>query len=1296
MSDTVTVLTSLSHALTKKIVKTEVGLATRTSQNVLYYRGEEIEVSDIRSLAALLEAVSTDPQKCVVRGAIAAGTNRARMLRRKFPKPEVDEAATLLEQPRSWLLCDFDGVELPSGFDPFADPVETARLVAAKLPGCFHGASLWYQFTASAGIKPGLHIRLGYWLDRALGESELKLWLGQKIAEPGRSRKDWFKEFPVDTSFFGTVQPNYIAAPIIGRGAHDPLAGSCARSGFITGAFDVVTAPLIEARPVQLSAMRERVGAALGSTFAECLGAIGDHDGGNGCHNALRHAVAVYYRRNGADASPEKLKDLLRARVDAAEWDRAVHSVEYVQKDFERIDTLIDVVRGQQRASERQAEEERTRAICPWPDAGLTLAEAEPVLQEKVEQFFDQSVSNGIEQRAGYEAALEAFKTDGDARHAAAAEAEFGVGDADDIFSEPDPEAPEPPRYAQHGIKITAGAGKTHATIAKMVTDVRVHRRTFVYSVPTHAKAEEVALQINSMAGEPIAAVWRGIDRDDPDAPGFKMCRRSETVKEVVKSLGSIAHVCGSAQRGYCPYHPAVGGTCGYRPQVDQKPKIWVVTHATLTTPPQACMENADALIIDEALGIGNYREDDLAISDFLAARKRPSRLDAILERAKRALGQIAPGSYISRAPFEDEGFTSETCKVALTCEAYGFERVAKTFEPGNDDAAIIIKVEAAGAANRVVLTRQAFWRILGKLLEGTAVSSARLKLLPGDGDAVRVASPWRPHTKWLDRPVLHIDATLDPTIVAAWLPRFELLADIRVERGEGVTVHQVIEPVSYGRIIPGAGTDKSSEKRTSQQNNLQKIMRRIEVSAAEDRRSGGTAGCVAPKDLEAMMEEIWKSWGTRPANLLTGHFGDLRGRNNLETCRRLIVMSRPEPNASEIERLAGIEFGHHPASELGTGYYPTRAVALRTGGNSRAVVQEPYHPDAHSMALLRQVRDAEITQAAHRARAVRRGKDRPLVIEIVSSVPVDVVVDQTGTFDDWLETSPAHLLLARGMWPDDWADKQAVLRDLYPTKQAIRRGFQENPTAAELRRGVELAMSGKDAQTPYIDTLIRGLGSFQDAVGWPCFRYRVAGARRSHLIAVDPVLHPDARSAWTSRLGKPLDLFEPVERPNMPGRSGLVASEDRLGGPPVVRPPAAPSVASDVFGTDRRVAGAPPLPAAPLHVLTHAGHVRFWADGGEGQPILMRSVSKPAQIDPPRTAPVAEPLLTVDDLRAHVGVSAFALKNAMGRSKYRKLQGEERERAAIRWLTVKVGREQFIAAVRDLAETTKRGGAQQ
>ncbi|MCC8945438.1 hypothetical protein H8A97_10075 [Bradyrhizobium sp. Arg62] len=1269
MSDTVTILTSLSHPLTKTIVPTAAGgIETRTQQNVKFYSGEEIEVASLRDLAEVLEKASADPYECVVRGAIAPGTNRERMLRRKFSKE--DAPATLLEQARRWVLFDIDGVGLPPGFDPLVDPTQTVVLVRSKLPPCFHAAACWYQFTGSAGIKPGLHIRLGFWLDLPLGEAELKRWLAQKVPEPGKPSKAWFREYPVDPAVFTTAQPIYVAAPIIKQGARDPLAGRCARSGIVAGAAEVVAVPRIEPRPPERATAADFAAGPVGATFAECLAAIGDHDGGGGCHGALKHCVAVYWRRHGSSASADKLKRLLIERVDGAEWDAGVHPPAYRQLELDRIDSLIDSVRGQQRASEQAEEERRERASCPWPDPGVTLAEAEPLLRAAVALFFDQAIPDALAKREVYEEALEEHRA---TQGHVSAELEFVETDSDSFFANVD--EPRRPEYAQWGVRITPGAGKTHAAVKRIVRYAKENGSTLVYAVPTHSKAEEIEADINRLAGETLAAVWRGIDREDPARPGVKLCRRGELVKAVVRSSGSINDVCGSPSRGFCPFR----SDCGYRQQADRKPRVWVTTHAALATKPQGTMKEADALIVDEALTLSGGREDDLPLSDFATPRKEHARLDGWLRRARAAVERLEPGSYVPRGPFEAEGFSEAACMALVAGEAYGYTRVAKAFDPRAEDEIIQAVIEPVAVVNGQVRVRQGFWKNLGELLAGDEAASARMKILAGDDQAISITTPARPHPEWLERPILHLDATLNEAVVLNWLPRFELVADIRVERGDGVSVHQIVDQaVSYGRVVPGAGGDRSPQKRSAQETYAQRIMRAIEVKAADDRRAGGKTGVIAPKALEEFMEQTWRRWNTRPLNLIVNHYGNIRGMNNLEDCLREILISRTEPQAGEVERAARVEFGRHPTASIGADFYPDRIVGLRSLGNAVVSIEQPYHPDRRADAILEQIRDAEVTQAVHRARPVRRGQDRPLIIEIVAGVPIDITVDSTGTFEEWLETSPARLLVARGFWPTSWEGKQAALADLYPTPTAVRRWFEKNPTEMDMREAADGMLAAKGALRPYRDILIRLEGTLQQVGLWSLYRYKIAGSRRSHLVAVDQALHSDCAKAWAGRLGKALDLFEPVGEATEPPAA-------ETGPPLVLRLATAPSIVSDIFGTDRRDPAAAPFPAAPLHVRTAAGDVRFWPVEDDGRPILART------LPPPK--PVAQPVLTVEVICDHLGISRFALKNHMGKSRFRKLPGAERERAAIRWMTLKIGREQFITAVRALAEQMRQVG---
>jgi len=94
------------------------------------------------------------------------------------------------------------------GEDPDADPgpIDPARdwglvveAAIATLPREFAGRSCWWQMTSSAGIKPGVRLRLWFWLARAVSDAEAKRWLA---------------DAPVDLALYSPVQAHYTAPPI--------------------------------------------------------------------------------------------------------------------------------------------------------------------------------------------------------------------------------------------------------------------------------------------------------------------------------------------------------------------------------------------------------------------------------------------------------------------------------------------------------------------------------------------------------------------------------------------------------------------------------------------------------------------------------------------------------------------------------------------------------------------------------------------------------------------------------------------------------------------------------------------------------------------------------------------------------------------------------------------------------------------------------------------------------------------------------------------------------------------------
>jgi hypothetical protein len=252
----------------------------------------------------------------------------------------------------------------------------------------------------------------------------------------------------------------------------------------------------------------------------------------------------------------------------------------------------------------------------------------------------------------------------------------------------------------------------------------------------------------------------------------------------------------------------------------------------------------------------------------------------------------------------------------------------------------------------------------------------------------------------------------------------------------------------------------------------------------------------------------------------------------------------------------------------------------------------------------------------------VRRGLDKPLLLVVVGDTPLDLVVDHTMSFDSLLSlATPERLLQARGIVPDDWTGRAAVLADVFSTVGALRMAWKRAD------RGVVRVEGGvQSEQTPIENTLYRRLFTLGDFATWPRWRYRVSGKKRSHTVMVDPVAHPDPRRALETALQQPLDLFELV--PNGAAVARKRAAR-RNKSPPISQPaeaillhpgavfPPAPGIVSDIFGTDRRDPTAPPLPIAPLQVRIGGNRlVRHWSGARGEQPISIRSAvraSRPA-----------------------------------------------------------------------------------
>ena len=569
-------------------------------RGAMNFRPVSHPVASIRDLARVLDQVALSPGSCVIRG-----------------EPKYPELTAVRRQKinfedvrRSWSLHDLDGIPLPPGLDWRAEPEAAVRYAGGLLPEPFHGATCWWAFSASQGIKPGLRLRLGFWHDVPLSADELKILLAEKVPEPGVPARSWRRLSPVDPAVYNVVQPNYIGRPIFEAGMEDPVLR---RSGLLVGTREVVSIALpilprwsgaAERAPRAKAPSHSASGVVAevvtdpyrgdGSGFDHHVESIGDGPGGLGFYAPMTSAVASWIGQHGPEADAAPMIATIAAAARSAVRTSQVHTTDYVEEKIAGLPDLVEWVRAEER---RKASV--MSAVGQLCDPGrslptMSVAEATEALRAAVEGAFARIMQAARERRA--RAASMSFE---DVEIVHAAERFFG--------------GPAMPRIA---IGAGIGLGKTETTLRAVHRAVRDDRSLRVaISVPTHTTAGDIAARFNRMPGHAKAEVWRGTGQPAPGRPQHRMCPMHPLVDRVRTAGGKVKDVCGGPKKGWCDHNPAKPGqspdnACAYRQQFDADVQVWIFPHAMLTSAAPPVFMTAerkrleypfDLLVIDEA-----------------------------------------------------------------------------------------------------------------------------------------------------------------------------------------------------------------------------------------------------------------------------------------------------------------------------------------------------------------------------------------------------------------------------------------------------------------------------------------------------------------------------------------------------------------------------------------------------------------------------------------------------------------------------------------------------------------------
>jgi hypothetical protein len=235
---------------------------------------------NIEDFATILRELENNSTACIVRGDPISDPEidwrqpQPRRVRARRNQDGTIDPATLVPAARRWVALDVDRLACPDGIDQFEEPDRAVEYVVSLLPEEFHDASVYWQFTASAGIKPGISIRLFFWFDRPVADWELKLWLAGS---------------PVDHAIFAPAQPIYTAKPIF-VDLPDPVPF---RSGLWRGDRNEVTPPSFEQKQSSRTDSAYRSGGSGGGGYEAYCARIGDGEGRDGFFLPVKSAVVL-------------------------------------------------------------------------------------------------------------------------------------------------------------------------------------------------------------------------------------------------------------------------------------------------------------------------------------------------------------------------------------------------------------------------------------------------------------------------------------------------------------------------------------------------------------------------------------------------------------------------------------------------------------------------------------------------------------------------------------------------------------------------------------------------------------------------------------------------------------------------------------------------------------------------------------------------------------------------------------------------------------------------------------------
>ncbi|BAB50794.1 hypothetical protein [Mesorhizobium japonicum] len=1081
MPDSITVLKEhTGRRLAKKHVYHAGAWATEAFADPKWFTFEQAPVGDIDDLARVLMETAADPSKTVIRGEpngsafeSVAQRGRTRRLNAHFD-----------DKPRHWVCVDIDKFPGPEEMDIRREPEEMLSwLLRTQFPEEFQNVRAVWQLSSSAGVKGGVNIinmHVWFWLDRPLGEAELKAW---------RSMRG----FPADPRLFLRVQIHYTANPVF-QGASDPCG---ARWGWLEGARDFVSVPSIglanEAPRGEGTGWGDIVS---GDSVEEILAQMGEGEE----HLKGFHAVILSAGMHWAKATPPSrweaempaLKEMIRKAARSAPRTRSLQDIEERYLTDGELDRII---RGAtQRVVKLYADMDEAPAEADYP-LELPLAEAEKVLEDAARDFFAEVL---------------------------------------------EPEGGTPIHHA--ALLATPGLGKTERTLRAAAAYAEHFageggKRLHVF-VPDNTLAAEVEVRARALFPDSVnVRSHRG--RTD-EVRGEMYCHPDMRAHAgVVEELGgNVADmVCKT-----CPFKAGCGWVAQRNdkkaPGVVVMPSAYL-TQNTARNCDMAVIDEAFIQSLDTGVTVDPAKllaAGDIDLPEWErdwqeGTLKRLEAIDSLAKARQKLYDAMGGGKHVpTPAQLRDAGLTEGTAELAKDIE-YGRADAIKTklkefLADGLTGDALRAALASVRARFKDAGSNARVWGTIKAQLSPDIMTARPDKPLNGwrvtySASGAQLQVGYRKRLKIADQPVLAIDATGDARLLKLALPNLRPEDVTRVHaQAPHMRVVQVVDRANSKTALVGSERVRDTRERAdARARRRDGIVGRVLALTAPYRK----AGLISYKALEESEQAADAARRRGEGRLLLGHYGNLRGQNGWQVVDVLAVVGRVVPAGDVLEMLASGLFYDQPEAvpaktepgiQRGWGHYRMRAIA----GTPFCVSNETLvhaHPVVEM--VRRQITEAELVQAVGRARGVRRGAGDAVVVWLLTDVPLDtVLIDDLVTSGELagMVSLRDRLLGEFGVFPHNARHAFKFFPDEWPSEEAARKEYQR----AKGGETGDIPLSG-----PSIIHYRKGdVPSFPSRV-----KYRPKGARGPlSTIEYDPARVHDVRAWLEARLG-PLSRFE-------------------------------------------------------------------------------------------------------------------------------------------------------------------------